>query len=81
MSKNLKKSIYYDKIHRFWTGLSVICMVITVVASFLAGARVFIIIFRALMVLLVLYVIGRIIIKSWVSWEELSRGQGEGADS
>lgn len=67
--------IRYENFHRFWTGLSVLSVLLTIIGSTIAGARVFTIGYRALIVFAILSVLGRILIKSWASWEEMTGGQ------
>lgn len=77
MASERKLKIRYANFHRFWSGLIVISFIITVLASALAGARTTTITYRSVAVILILGVIGRIIIRSWASWEEMRRSENE----
>lgn len=72
--KTLK--VRYEGFHRYWTGVSTLAVLTIIVGSAASGARLITVIFRALMVILILGVLGRILIKSWASWEEMKRGEG-----
>lgn len=73
-SKTLK--LRYEGFHRYWTGVSTLAALTMIIGSAAAGATLFTIIFRGLAVIVILAVLGRILIKSWASWEEMKRGEG-----
>ncbi len=67
----------YELFYRFWAGLIVLACIITVVGGTVAGASADAIIKRCVVVFFVLGIAGRILIRSWASWEELKRGEIE----
>ena len=79
----------YESIHRFMAGLAVSCFIVTVLGSALSGARVITITYRGVVVILILSVIGRILIRTWVSMDDLKqsarvrsvRGESDSSDS
>ena len=75
-SKRKTLKVRYEGFHRYWTGVSTLATLTMMVGSAASGSGLFTIIFRGLAVILILGVIGRIIIKSWASWEEMKRGEG-----
>ena len=68
------KTIRYENLHRGLSGIGLACFIITVIASGIAGASVGTIVYRSLVVIIVLALIGRILIRSWASWEEMRHG-------
>ena len=67
----------FDAFFRFWAGLSILSFIVTVAGSALAGAHVITITYRGVLVIVILGLVGRIIIKSWSSWEEMNRSEAQ----
>ena len=72
-----KSAKRYETLHRYMSGILVLCLAITMVASALAGSSYVSIGYRMFVVLLVLIGIECVIIKSWSSWEDVRRSEGE----
>jgi len=64
----------YPMLHRFLSGITVTCIILTIIGSKMAGATYPSITFRALLVGVVLLIAGRFIVKMWNSLEEVRHG-------
>lgn len=69
--KRVTERLRYDKLHRFFTGLTVACLIVTFIGSTIAGSSVMAITWRCSEVFLILWLIEYIIIKTWASSEEI----------
>lgn len=65
----------YELFHRYWDGLVLACVFITIIGSGLVGSSIYEISLRTVIVFGVVTLLGRIIIKSWATWEEVKRGE------
>jgi hypothetical protein len=61
----------YEPLHRFLTGITVTCLVVTILGSGIAGVSVWEIGMRGALVIFALMIANRIIIQLWSSWEEV----------
>lgn len=61
----------YATLHRFLNGITIFCVLITIIGGGVAGARTTTILWRSFLVTAILFVLWRILIRSWASWEEL----------
>ncbi|MCB0324540.1 MAG: hypothetical protein KDD69_13250 [Bdellovibrionales bacterium] len=61
----------YTILHRYLSGLTVFCVIVTIVGSTLAGTTTFTWVCRSLAVAACLLLTNRVIIKIWASWEEI----------
>lgn len=66
----------YDILHRFASGLTVFCVVLTVIGGFVAGASAIEITFRSAIVAVSFMFAESIAIKIWASWEDIQQGAG-----
>ena len=69
-----KEKLKFDAFHRLWTGLIVICFMVVSVASASAGSSAITTMYRGIVVIVILQLVGVIIIRSWAKWEEVRRG-------
>ena len=67
----------HESFHRYWVGLIVTSVIISVVASALKGARTTEVLYRCIAVWLVLSLIGKVIIMGWSAWDDMRRGAEE----
>ncbi len=61
----------YDFLHRFLSGVTIVCAMITIVGSSRAGASVWTIGYRTVLVTFSLLFIERLAIRLWASWENV----------
>ncbi len=76
--KKSEKQVFkkrYEMFHRYWDGLVLACVFITIIGSGITGSSIYEISLRAAIVFGVVTLLGRIIIKSWATWEEVKRGE------
>ncbi len=80
MAANKKAQLreQYKSLHRYFTGLVVAAFIVTVAGSAISGARAITITYRGAAVIVILGLIGRILIKSWASLEEMWRAESRG---
>ena len=71
--KTRKLKERFEFLHRYFTGLSVIAIILTIVGSIAAGTSILTMVFRALQVFATLFVLEYIIIRVWASSEEMRR--------
>jgi len=67
--------IRYQGLHRFLDGITLICTVVCVIASALSGATIATIVLRGTVAGFGLLMISRVLIKTWVTWENIKRGE------
>ena len=70
----------YNILHRYMSGLTVFCIIVTVMGSALAGASTVTIAVRAGMVAFAFFLSGRVLIKIWASWEEIQHSSVAASD-
>ncbi len=64
----------YEFLYRWMTGFSVSVVIITIIASLAAGARISEVIWRSSLVLLTLSAVTMVVIRTWSSFEDLKSG-------
>ena len=70
-----RSRVRYRRLHRYFAGIAVLCLLITIVASVLGGAPAITISYRSFVVVLVLLCAECILIRSWSSWQDLQETQ------
>lgn len=64
----------YEFLYRWMIGFSISVVIITIIASMAAGARISEVVWRSSLVLLTLSAVTMVIIRTWSSFEELKTG-------
>lgn len=64
----------YESLHRYLAGLIIVCFIITVIGSFIAGNSADWVFLKGLAVICVVGIAGRILIKLWVAWDSVNEG-------
>ena len=72
MMETTKRPRYYA-LHQYLTGIILVCCVVTLVGSALAGARLMEVAWRGFAVFIGLYFVRRVIMSSWMGWQETIR--------
>ena len=78
MAKTGKASIKqtrFQPFHRLAALLSILCFIVMLVGGLMAEVRMITIAYRAVVVVFAISLVTKILIRAWISWEEMNRGQ------
>lgn len=65
----------YPSYFKFLTAIIILSIVVVILGGFSSGARVITITVRSSLVLGTIYIIGRLLIRAWATWEDMQQNR------